>query len=142
MAESSLLNSNQLEKAFTETGGPGVRRERVRKANRKQQFLNDLIVFKIVDERGDNVPGCVFKITRKRVTRENLQDVVDQCPHPVLIDYLVDNTGKVIWMEDIQLQAEPAPAEYTIIAVILREPFDICRDPHYDGQTAFILQYV
>jgi len=133
------LNANQLEKAFSETGGPGQRKERDRKANKKKQFLEDIITFKMVDEKGDDLKGCVFKVMRKRITRENLQEQVDMCPHPCLLDYIYDQTGEVIWMEDIQLAAK-VENSYVFVPVVLREPYDICRDAHYDGQTVFAMQ--
>ena len=45
-------------------------------------------------------------------------------------------------MEDMLLKAKPAPAFYIIVAMVLRKPFDICKDLHYDGQTAFVSQFV
>ena len=136
------LKENGLEAAFKETRGPGQAKERARKKNRKKAFLEDLITIKILTVEGDEIPGCTFKLIRKRLTLEVIQDFVDRSPKPCVVDYFYDNTGEVVWMEDMLLTSKPAPAFYVVVAMVLRQPFDICTDMHYDGQTAFVLQYV
>lgn len=136
------LRNNGLESAFKETGGPGVNKERKRKANRKKNFLDEIITLKIIDINDEDIKGCTFKIMRRRLTPEFIQETVDGCPEPIKVDYCYDSTGEVMWLQDLQLNAKAPPEYYVLVPLLLRSPYDICEDFKYEGQTCFIIQYV
>jgi hypothetical protein len=135
------LKANGLESAFTDQTGPGAKKEAKRKAGRKKAFLDEIITLKLVNIDGEDIKGCLFRIMRRRLTQEYIQEQVDKCPQPCKVDYVYNKAGEVIWFKDLQLAAE-ASSYYVIVPLQLRIPFDILKDPHYEGQTIFALQYI
>ena len=73
---------------------------------RRKLWLSEVITFRRMDDEGLIPPGCEWRVERKKIRRKLLQELVNRCPIPCVIDYVYDNTGAAIWLEDIQLKGK------------------------------------
>jgi hypothetical protein len=112
-----------------------------REHRRKVKWLSELITFKRIDINGQTPKGCEWMVTRKKVTKKFIQDLVNRCPIPCTIDYVYDNHGVAHWFDDLMMTAQSGSV-YTIAPQLLRSPDDISSNPTYQGQTSVFLKYI
>lgn len=112
-----------------------------REHRRKVKWLSELITFKRMDMNGNVPKGCEWMVTRKRVTKKFIQDLVNRCPIPCTIDYVYDNHGVAHWFDDLMMTAQ-TKGFYIIAPQILRSPEDILKDATFQGQTSVFLKFV
>lgn len=141
--QGSLDRSGELTQVFSaeNQNNTKLRGKYQKEADRKKNdFLNELIKFVLMDEEGRIVPGCEWLISRKKVTMKTLRDLIKKSPMPkVEPDYFYDNGGTPYWMDDLMMTAMPIPCYYIIIPQVKRTAFDIRTDPKYEGQTSFTI---
>ena len=99
-----------------------------RENRRKIKWLSELISFKRIDSNGNVPKGCEWTVTRKKVTKKFIQDLVNRCPLPCLIDYVYDSHGIAHWFDDLMMTAQ-SNTVYTIAPQLLRSPEDISSNP-------------
>lgn len=69
--------------------------------------------------------------------------LIRRSPNPnIEIDYFLDSHGSPLWMNDLLLKGIPSPNFYSIVSKVRRFPQDIRVDPHYEGQTIFMISNV
>lgn len=73
-------------------------------AKRKRLWLGEVVTIRRVDEDGFVPANCEWKVERRKLRRKLLQELVNRCPIPCVIDYVYENTGAAIWIEDLQLK--------------------------------------
>jgi hypothetical protein len=112
-----------------------------REHRRKVKWLSEIITFKRIDMNGQVPKGCEWMVTRKKVTKKFIQDLVNRCPIPCTIDYVYDNHGVAHWFDDLMMTAQ-SNSFYTIAPQLLRTPDDISSNPTYQGQTSVFLKYI
>ena len=132
----------QLQEAFQEGSFEDKFKQQKLKDESKAAWLRERIVIKILDRKGNEMEGCTFVVSRSNLNRETLQLRVNRCPHPCIVDYVYDNTGAGMLIEDMFTQALPPPVFYVIVPERLIEPFDIMAFTNYDGQTGVFIRYV
>lgn len=113
-----------------------------RERRRKTKWLAELITFIRMDFDGTIPKGCEWRVVRKKISKRFIQDLVNRCPIPCLIDYVYDNHGVAHWFDDLLMTAQAAPAYYVIAPQIIRSAEDILHDPTYQGQTTFAMKFV
>jgi hypothetical protein len=112
-----------------------------REHRRKVKWLSELITFKRMDLNGHVPKACEWMVSRKRVTKKFIQDLVNRSPLPCTIDYVYDNHGVAHWFDDLMMTAQ-SNGYYIIAPQLLRSPEDLLQDPTYQGQTSLFLKYV
>lgn len=112
-----------------------------RENRRKIKWLSELISFKRIDSNGNVPKGCEWTVARKKVTKKFIQDLVNRCPLPCLIDYVYDSHGIAHWFDDLMMTAQ-SNTIYTIAPQLLRSPEDVASHPTYQGQTSVFLKYI
>lgn len=132
----------QLQEAFQVGSYEDKFQQEKLKNERKSAWLKERIVIKLLDGKGKEMEGCTFVIARNSLSREALQLRLNRCPHPCIVDYVYDNTGAGMLIEDMFTQALPPPVFYVIVPERLIEPFDIMAFTNYDGQTGVFIRYV
>lgn len=132
-----------------------------KEAKRKRLWLSEQVTIRRSDEDGFVPANCEWKVERRKLKRRLIQELINRCPLPCVVDYVYESTGAAIWLEDLQMKgshffiataenslivqyltAQTYPAHYTIVPVIFRTPEDVKSDPKYDGDTAFLLCHV
>ena len=136
-----LDRDKELNAVFDENAKPKMRAADREKA-RKRKWLAEMIKIVRMDSEGEIPVGCEWRVVRRKVTRKFIQELINRCPLPCTIDYVYDNHGVAIWMDDLMAVAQVEPAYYVIAPEVIRLPVDIMDDPTYDGQTCFLLKYV
>ena len=118
-------------------------REKVKGADRdktqKSKWLNETILMKLKDSEGVVRPGCEYKVQRRKMSEKTVQDLINRGPLKVELDYFYDSSGSTIWVEDMLLNAQSPPEYYFIVPKVRKISYDICQDPHYEGQRCFAI---
>ncbi|CAM9669143.1 unnamed protein product [Scytosiphon promiscuus] len=102
---------------------PGVSLKTLeRDATRKKAWWNEKIQLACMDKDGEPMPGCAWKVPRRRLTQAVLQSMCLNCPARIKIEYLKDQTtGDIVWPPDAQLHCHPLPWSYSVVAVEEKE---------------------
>ena len=137
----------KLKVAFQEGGVADLLKRQQAKEERKADFLNDLLTFKIKgNEDGEGRAGeekeITFQATRRFCSREYLQLRINASARPCILDFFFDSDGTPFSVEDLILKAQPHPAFYVVVPERLIEPYDVLTFTNYDGETAILLQNV
>jgi hypothetical protein len=123
-------------------------KDKKKKAEDKKKFLKDRITFRVIDEdgrayvddNGDLDQASEFRIMRKNLTLGAVYNGIKSSPNPdIEIDYFCDNEGKVLWMDDMKMQAKPDPMYYIIVPIKQHYPADVYENPQYEGQSTLML---
>jgi hypothetical protein len=121
-----------------------VKNQKIKDGNAfaKNKWLSQLIRIRLKDSDGVVRPGCEWRITRRKMTKETLQVLVNRCPVPCEVDYLYDSTGTAMWLDDMLTMGMPDPEVYYIVPFVRRMPEDIAKDPRFEGQMCFMISRV
>jgi hypothetical protein len=95
----------ELNALLSEENKPKIRAGNKEQA-RKRKWLAEVIVFRRTDESGFVPMGCEWRVERRKLRRKLLQELVNRCPIPCVIDYVYDNNGSAIWIEDLQMKGK------------------------------------
>jgi len=105
-----------------------------REEDQQNKWLNQSIDIRLLDQGGLELDGCKWKIPRRKLTREHLQERLDYSPvKDVKIDCLRDEkTNEIIWPENMMKECV-YKRTYIIVARWPDYPEDHSKDPSYFG---------
>jgi hypothetical protein len=148
MSGERAIDLSETNKELTDAFGANAQsigkanKNKVRDQIKKKAFLTELITIILTDLEGKAIPGCEWRLTRKKLNLKTLHELLKRSGKPLEVDYFYDETGAAFWIDDLVLQAKPSPSRYCIVPKVKRVPFDIGIDPKYEGQTSFMVRGV
>ena len=99
-------------------------KDRDARAAGKNKWLSQIIVMKLKDSEGNIRPGCEWKVMRRKLSEETIQDLVNKSPVKVEVDYVYDSSGSALTFKDLLKLAQPDPEVYFIVPRIRKGIYD------------------
>jgi hypothetical protein len=77
-----------------------------KEAKRKRLWLSEQVTIRRTDEEGFIPPNCEWKVERRKLKRKLIQELINRSGLPCVVDYVYENTGAAVWIEDLQLKGQ------------------------------------
>jgi hypothetical protein len=131
----------ELTQVFDSTAQPKMKALERAKI-KKRMWLAEMISIDITDKDGTVKPGCQWRVARRKLLKNFIQELVNRSPLPCEIDYFMDSNNVAVWIDTLMYDALPEPMKYSIIPKVPLYLEDINDDPTYQGQVMFLLTNV
>ena len=93
----------ELTNMLNEENKPKIRAGN-KEAKRKRLWLAEQVIIRRTDEDGFIPENCEWKVERRKLKRKLVQELINRCPLPCVVDYVYENTGAAVWIEDLQMK--------------------------------------